>query len=175
MVMLYRLILIYTILSKRFNQTIQRMVIVMWHDSNVPEFITPYMVDFAVFVYNRVPVQSLDWMTRWEAATGSKPDARGWHRFGCLCRVLKPLELRKHKFDVHAQDCVYLGPAENGIHCYNLRDKKAVVRNDCVVYDAIMPFRSMGGSTAPLNVRKATAEEHSVFWDPDDLLTQVIA
>ena len=157
---------------ERFNQTIQRMVIVMWHDSNVPEFITPYMVDFAVFVYNRVPVQSLDWMTRWEAATGSKPDARGWHRFGCLCRVLKPLELRKHKFDVHAQDCVYLGPAENGIHCYNLRDKKAVVRNDCVVYDAIMPFRSMGGSTAPLNVRKATAEEHSVFWDPDDLLTQ---
>ena len=108
---------------ERFNQTIQRMVITVRHDSNIPDFLVVYAIDFCVYVYNRVPVESLDWKTRWEAATGQKPDVRGWHRFGCLCRVLKPLETRLHKFDTHAEDCVYLGrcPLGNGIRFYHLK------------------------------------------------------
>ena len=44
---------------------------------------------------------------RFEVRTGRKPDVRYICRFGCLCKVLLPLELRKHKFDAYTEDYVY--------------------------------------------------------------------
>ena len=78
-------------LVERFNQTLQRMVVVCMHDSNLPMKYVVYCIEFCVFVYNRVPVEKLDWKTRWEVMTGCRPDVRYLFRFGCLCRVLLPL------------------------------------------------------------------------------------
>jgi len=56
---------------ERFNQTIQRMVIVVMHDSNLPMVYVVYVIEFCVCVYNMVPVRSLDWKSlawRWRLA-----------------------------------------------------------------------------------------------------------
>ena len=159
---------------ERLNQTLQRMVTFCRHDSNCPDFVIPYAIEFAVFVYNVVPVESLEWKSRHECATGSKPDVRGVQRFGCLCRVLKPLELRKHKFDTYTEDCVYLGlcPHGHGTRFLRLSNSKVYVRDDCVVYNDVMPFRSTGGKGSPLNVLTSSAAMHDVFWDQEETLTR---
>ena len=148
------------------------MVTVIRHDSNIPDFLIVYAIEFAVFVYNRVPVEALDWITRWEKATGAKPDVSRLQRFGCLCRVLKPLELRKHKFDAYTEDCCYLGPCPlgKGTRFVRLSNSKVYVRDDCVVYNDVMPFRSTGGKGSPLSVRLSSAAEHDVFWDQDEVV-----
>ena len=63
-------------LVERLNQTLQRMVTVVMHDSNMPMKYVVYAVDFCLRVYNSVPVQALGWRTRWEVMTGNKPDVR---------------------------------------------------------------------------------------------------
>ena len=45
-------------------QTLQRMVVVVMHDSNVPMKYVIYVIEFCLHVYNVVPVQGLDWKTR---------------------------------------------------------------------------------------------------------------
>ena len=89
---------------ERFNQTIQRMVTTVMHDSNLPEMCTVYIIDLCVTVYNFVPVRSLNWKSRHEVATGQKPDLRYIFRGGALCRVLKPIEIRQHTFDCLTDD-----------------------------------------------------------------------
>ena len=68
-------------------------------------------------------------------------------RFGCLCKVLLPLELRRHKFDAYTEDCAYLGPCPDGAgtRFLRMRTKAVIVRKDVIVYEDTMPFRSMGG------------------------------
>lgn len=94
---------------ERFNQTIQRMVTTIMDDSNVPDTYIPHAIQYAEYVYNRVPVQHLGWKTRYELVTGRKPDLRPCHSFGCKARVLKPPKYRKHKFDTHIWECTNLG------------------------------------------------------------------
>ena len=84
---------------ERFNQTIQRMVTTAMHDSNAPDIVVPYCIEHCVAVYDVVPVRDLGWKSRYEMRTGRQPDVRYLFRFGELCRVLKPLERRQHKFD----------------------------------------------------------------------------
>jgi hypothetical protein len=134
-------------LVERFNQTLQRMVTVVMHDSNLPMRYVIYVVEYCIYVYNRVPVEGLGWKTRYELATGSKPDVRYLFRCGCLARVLLPLELRRHKFHTYTEDCVYLGPGPNGhgTRFIRLKNLTVYVRDDCVVYGDVMPFRSVGG------------------------------
>ena len=45
-----------------------------------------------------VPVESLEWKSREELVTGR----RYVFRFGCLVKMLKPLEIRAHEFDVRS-------------------------------------------------------------------------
>ena len=161
-------------LVERFNQTLQRMVVVSMHDSNMPMTYAPYCVDFCFHVYNVVPVQGLDWKTRWEVMTGNKPDVRYIFRFGCLVRVLLPLELRKHKFDTYTEDCVYLGPCPlgKGTRFLRLKNMQVYVRDDCVVYGDILPFRSVGGKGAAVQIDSRSAANNdilmSVAWDDDE-------
>ena len=79
-----------------------------------------------------------------EVATGIKPDFSKVFRCGSLCRVLKPLEKRTHKFDAHAHDCVYLGPRPlgGGARYLPLDTRRVLVRRDVVVYGDVMPFRT---------------------------------
>ena len=116
---------------ERFNQTLQRMVTVAMHDSNMPMKYAPYCIEYCIMIYNVVPVESLNWKTRDELKTGSKPDVRYFHRFGLLARVLLPLELRKHKFHTYTEDCVYLGicPEGKGTRFLRLSNRQV-----CVVF-----------------------------------------
>ena len=72
---------------ERFNQTLQRMVIVILHDSNIPSKYVIYAIEFSSAVYNMVPVESLGWKTRHEMMTGTKPDVSQIFRFGCLLKM----------------------------------------------------------------------------------------
>ena len=154
-------------LVERYNQTLQRMVIVIMHDSNVPGEYTIYAIEYASGIYNVVPVESFGWRTRHELMTGSKPDVSGYFRFGCLLKMLKPLEIRCHKFDVHAEDYVNLGPCPRGrgTRALCVRTKRVHVRDDVVCYPDVMPFRSMGGSR--VHDKLAAEVAPSITWDPD--------
>lgn len=161
---------------ERFNQTLQRMVTAVLHDANFPEKYIIYVIEFCNFVYNVVPVEALGWKTRWECMTGEKPNLRYLFRCGCKARVLLPLELRKHKFDTYTEDCVYLGPCPEGrgTRFIRLKNMTVYVRQDCVVYPEIMPFRSMGGQgcTVPLSGTGTSAAQdrmiHMAAWDDED-------
>uniref|UniRef100_A0A7S2E0K0 Integrase catalytic domain-containing protein n=1 Tax=Haptolina brevifila TaxID=156173 RepID=A0A7S2E0K0_9EUKA len=157
---------------ERFNQTIQRMVIVSMHDSNLPMVYVVYVIEFCVRVYNLVPVRSLEWKSRTEVAFGFKPDFSNIFRIGCLCRVLKPLEKRTHKFDTHAQDCVYLGPCPlgGGARYLPLDTRRVLVRRDVVVYGDVMPLRK--SATHNVCVQSSRADQQDVasdiaWWEPD--------
>ena len=157
---------------ERFNQTLQRMVIVSLHDSNVPMEYTVYLVEFCIRLYNMVPVKSLGWKSRMEAATGAKPDFSRIFRFGCLCRVLKPLETRTHKFDAHSQDCVYLGPCPlgGGTRYLPLDTRRVLVRKDVVVYSDVMPFRTAAARNVSLTSSRSLAQdvaEDIAWWEPE--------
>ena len=48
---------------------------------------------------------SMDWLEfTVECRGGTRPDVSQIFRFGCLLKMLSPLETRTHKFDVHAED-----------------------------------------------------------------------
>ena len=160
-------------LVERFNQTLQRMVVVVMHDSNMPMKFVVYAIEFCVHVYNRVPVQALEWLTRWQKMSGAAPDVRYIFRFGCLSRVLLPLELRKHKFHTYTEDCVYLGPCPlgKGTRFLRLKNQQVYVRDDCVVYADVMPFRSVGGQDSVVHFNAANDVMHSIAWDVDDATT----
>lgn len=51
-------------LVERFNQSLQRMVVVCMHDSNLPMKYVIYCVEFCLAVYNCIPVEGLGWRTR---------------------------------------------------------------------------------------------------------------
>ena len=152
---------------ERFNQTLQRMVIVILHDSNLPSKYVIYAIEFSSAVYNMVPVESLGWKTRHEMMTRTRPDVSQVFRFGCLLKMLKPLETRTHKFDVHAEDYVNFGPCPlgKGTRALCIRTNRVHVREDVVCYPDVMPFRSMGGSG--VNTKLATEIAHTITWDPD--------
>ena len=143
------------------------MVIVILHDSNIPSKYVIYAIEFSSAIYNVVPVESLGWKTRHEMVTGVKPDVSQIFRFGCLLKMLKPLETRTHKFDVHAEDYVNFGPCPlgKGTRALCIRTNRVHVRDDVVCYPDVMPFRSMGGSG--VNTKLATEIAHTITWDPD--------
>ena len=91
--------------------------------------------------------------------------------FGELSRVLKPLELRQHKFDCFTDDCIYLGTVRDGrgIRFLRLSNRKVYVRNDMVVTQGVMPYRSVGGLKTALQVKSIDAADldimFNVRWD----------
>ena len=103
-----------------------------------------------------------------QVMTGNKPDVRYLFRFGSLCRVLLPLEKRQHKFHTYTEDCCYLGPCPLGKGTRFLRiiNMQTMVRDDCVVYGDILPFRSVGGKGAAVKIGSKSAawdDVHCVF------------
>jgi hypothetical protein len=130
---------------ERFNQTIQRMVTTIMDDSGVPIEYVPYAIQYAEYVYNRVPVQHLLWKTRYELVTGRKPDLRSLYSFGCKCKVLMPLQHRIHKFHTRTWDCVNLGWNSYSHGWSVLHNGKVFVSPDVIFYENERPFRSVGG------------------------------
>ena len=118
-----------------------------------------------------VPVRDLGWKSRFEVRTGRQPDVRYMFGFGELSRVLKPLELRQHKFDCFTDDCIYLGTVRDGrgIRFLRLSNRKVYVRNDMVVTQGVMPYRSVGGLKTALQVKSIDAADldiiFNVRWD----------
>ena len=161
---------------ERFNQTIQRMVTVAMHDSNAPEIVIPHCIEHCLMVYDVVPVKRLGWKSRYEMRTGRKPDVRYLYQFGILCRVLKPLEKRQHKFDTYSEDCVFLCNVRDGrgVKFLRLSNKTVYTRNDMVVVQGKMPFRSVGGlkESPTLQINSANAANldllYNARWDEED-------
>ena len=85
--------------------------------------------------------------------------------------MLKPLELRQHKFDCFTDDCIYLGTVRDGrgIRFLRLSNRKVYVRNDMVVTQGVMPYRSVGGFKTALQVKSIDAADldimFNVRWD----------
>ena len=133
---------------ERFNQTIQRMVTTIMDDSQLPDTYLPYAIQYAEYVYNRIPVQHLGWKTRNEIVTGRKPDLRSHHTFGCKARVLKPAKYRRHKFDTHIWECTNLGwdTYSHGWKVLHNSTGKIFTTPDVVFYEHERPFRTVGGN-----------------------------
>jgi len=78
-----------------FNQTIDTKAEALRHQACLPPSYWEFCVDHGVFLYNRMPMQCLEWKTPSEKVDKKKPDLSKLRIFGCglTYSYLKKLEL----------------------------------------------------------------------------------
>jgi transposase InsO family protein len=85
--------------SERLNRTIQDRARAMLIAQDLPTFLWPAAVAYAIYIINRSPTRSLlTHITPYEAFWQRKPDVSNMHEFGIKCWVLTQAQI-KAKFE----------------------------------------------------------------------------
>lgn len=80
----------------------------------IPENWWEFAVQHAVMLYNRTPLERLQWSTPFEALNGEKPHVDQFRVFGCGAWVFIPADTRKNKLQPKSEMMTYIGNDEHG-------------------------------------------------------------
>lgn len=123
------------------NGTVERKHRHILDTSKLPLQFWGECIPCAVHLINRMPLQSLQFISPYEKFFGTSPDLSFLRVFGCLCYVsnVKP---SKHKFDARANPHVFIGfPVGNkGFKVLNINTLLVTVSRNIVFMNNIFPF-----------------------------------
>ncbi|KAJ0431334.1 putative RNA-directed DNA polymerase [Helianthus annuus] len=162
--------------SERKNRHLGEITRSLIHDKNLPGRFWAEAMHTAGYVINRLPSQSLDYMSPYEKLTGNKPDVSYFRVFGCVCYVFIPAHLR-HKMEKKAVRCVFAGYDEErkGWRCIEPSTGKAHVSRN-VIFDEQSSWWSEDNQPLPdtselqkeLEVKLSFEEAESAGIDEND-------
>ena len=98
--------------AERFNRTIMDKAEAMRHEACLPDKWWEFAVEHAVHIYNRTPVERLNWRTPLERVHNGVPDISHLRVFGCGAYAFVPPDVRKDKLAPKSELMIYLGVAE---------------------------------------------------------------
>jgi hypothetical protein len=75
-------------IAKHLNRTHIESAHTMLLAQDVSKHFWPEAVSYTVYIKNHVPYVALNWITPYEALTGTLPDLSPFHKFGSKCWVL---------------------------------------------------------------------------------------
>ena len=109
--------------------------------SNLPIHFWGDCVLTAAYLINRMPLQSLGFVSPYEKLFKTTPDIAHLKAFGCLC-FMTTSSLHRHKFDNKAHPCIFLGypNLQKAYKVYDMVDKKNVISRDVIFYEQHFPF-----------------------------------
>lgn len=105
------------------------------HDKNMPGRLWVEAMYTTAYIVNRVPSQSLKYMSPYKQMTGTKPNVSYFCVFGCVCYVFVPSHLC-HKMEKKTIRCVFVGydTQRKGWRCCNPDTGKVYVSRN-VIFD----------------------------------------
>ena len=103
--------------AERFNRTIMDKAESMRHLAGFPGSWWEFAVDQAVHIYNRTPMQRLNWQTPYELMHGEIPNISHIRVLGCGAYVWLPEAKRRNKLSPKSELMIYIGIAD-GIKGY---------------------------------------------------------
>jgi transposase InsO family protein len=121
--------------SERKNRTIMNMVRSMLSAKKIPKRFWLEVVNWTVYVLNRIPTFSVKNKTLEEAWSGIKPSVHHFRVFGYITHA-HVLDCKRRKLDDKSVKCVLLGISKESkaYHLYDPISHKIIVSRD-VVYD----------------------------------------
>ncbi|KAD2394436.1 hypothetical protein E3N88_41413 [Mikania micrantha] len=121
--------------SERKNRHLGKVTRCLIHSKNLPGRFWAEAMRAACYVINRVPSQSLGYVSPYEKLTRSKPNVSYLRVFGCVCYVFIPAHLR-HKMEKKAVRCVFVGydSHRKGWRCCDPNSGKVYVSRN-VIFD----------------------------------------
>ncbi|KAJ0771566.1 putative RNA-directed DNA polymerase [Helianthus annuus] len=121
--------------SERKNRHLGEVTKSLIHDKNLPGRFWAEAMRAACYVINRVPSQSLGYVSPYEKLTRKKPNVSYFRVFGCVCYVFVPSHLR-HKMEKKAICCVFIGydSQRKGWRCSDPSSGKVYVSRN-VIFD----------------------------------------
>jgi hypothetical protein len=125
--------------AKRLNCTHVESARAMLLAQDISKRFWPEAVSYAVYIKNCVPHAALNWMTPYEALTGTPLDLSPFYEFGSKCWVLDQSGHRG-KLDAKSRPCIFLGIAKNS-KAFWLWDpeKRTFVKSRNVTFEAYKP------------------------------------
>ncbi|KAI3513963.1 hypothetical protein L1887_12232 [Cichorium endivia] len=135
--------------SERKNRHLGEICRSIIHDKNVPGHFWAEAMKTAAYVINRIPQQSLDYVSPFEKLLKIKPNVNHLRVFGCVCYVFIPNHLRS-KMEKKAIRCIFVGydQERKGWRCCDPNSGKCYVSRN-VVFDENSSWWSENHETLP--------------------------
>ncbi|KAF7773627.1 hypothetical protein Agabi119p4_5794 [Agaricus bisporus var. burnettii] len=95
--------------AERLNRTLHEKSQAMRKHACLPDSWWGFSMTYAVYIYNRTPMQRVKWKTPYELFYGTKPDLSKIRVFGCGAYVYLPKEIRKNKLSSRSELMIFLG------------------------------------------------------------------
>ncbi|KIJ06081.1 hypothetical protein PAXINDRAFT_92535, partial [Paxillus involutus ATCC 200175] len=83
----------------------------MRHEACIPQSWWEFTTQQATHVYNRLPMDRLNWRTPFELLNGKQPDISHFRVFGCGAYVWLHPDVRANKLAAKSELMIYLGSA----------------------------------------------------------------
>ena len=109
----------------------------MRHEACLPDNWWEFTVEHAVHLYNRTPVERLQWLTPFQEMHYAVPDISHLKVLGCGAYVYLPSDTRKDKLAPKSELMIYLGVAE-GIKAHHF-----MCPSGCLFYSMLHKPSSM--------------------------------
>jgi len=143
----------------------------MRHQASLPDSWWEFAINYAVYLYNRIPIRCLKWLTPFELIEKKRPDILDIKVFGCGAYVFIPEEIRKNKLAPKAEYMTYLGNAEGSKAYLFMRITNRLFTGTTATFDETNFPRSKSQRRVHTHIRR-DAEEPSnndpTFLDDDD-------
>ena len=95
-----------------FNRTLFEKAEAMHHMACLPKSWWEFCVEYAVHVYNRMPMQQLKYTSPYELLYGLKPDVAHMHTLGCAAYVFLHEDQHHDVLSPHAELMTFIGYAD---------------------------------------------------------------
>ncbi|KAD3336121.1 hypothetical protein E3N88_31640 [Mikania micrantha] len=135
--------------SERKNRHLAEITRSLIHGKNMPGRFWAEAMRTAAYVINRLPSQTLQYISPFEKLNQTKPTVSYFSVFGCVCYVFIPGHLR-HKMEKKAIRCVFVGydPERKGWHCCDPNTGKVYVSRN-VIFDENSTWWSADSKVLP--------------------------
>ena len=115
--------------SERMNRTVEQMARCLLLEADLPLWMWPFAVLYAIYIKNRVPHKAIGSRIPIELFHDTTVDYSEIHTFGCRVEYLVDDE-QKNKFEERSRDGVFLGIPNNyaAYYAYSTSKRKVLVR-----------------------------------------------
>jgi hypothetical protein len=136
--------------AERKHQHIVDMALCLISHSSLPFTYWPYAFSTAVYLINRLPSITRNYVSPWEILFSHSPDYKSFKIFGCACYpLLRPYN--SHKFNLRSTQCIFLGYATNakGYLCLDPKSNRLYTSRHVVFDENTFPFSNISSISTP--------------------------
>ena len=145
--------------AERKHRHIVDMALCLISHSSLPFTYWPYAFSTAVYLINRLPSITRNYMSPWEILFRHSPDYKSFKVFGCACYpLLRPYN--SHKFNLRSTQCIFLGYATNakGYLCLDPKSNRLYTSRHVIFDENTFPFSHIS------SISTSSSSSHHNSW-----------